>query len=287
MSRDLQTQTALALIAAALLAGCALVRTTAGIDDPDVWISNVSVADASFEHVDLLFDVAIKNPNNVAATLHGFNYSLLLDNLQVLNGTQETTIAIAARDSSTVPVPVTIRLADVYELYTNLRDKDEIPYALLADLNFDLPLLGRVNVPVAREGMLPIPKEPIITVEDLKVTRVGLTSADVELYLRINNPNTFDVLLDSLAYEFSVNDTQWGRGSIKERTTVNEKGETILRLPFTLDTAAMGQTFTRFLSGMEPIKYRLQGAATLDTTSSLIRHIYLPIDREGQLGAGR
>jgi LEA14-like dessication related protein len=284
MTRAFLPHALLLVCAAVVLNGCALVRTAAGIRDPDVRIEGVRVADASFDHVDLLFDVAIRNPNKVAATLDSFDYSLELNQFTVLSGTQDAAVAIASQGSTTVPVPVSLRFNDLYRLYSDLSDKDEVDYALLAELNFDVPVLGRVSVPVSREGTLPMAKEPMISVEDLQVERLDFDSADVELVLRINNPNAFDMLLENLAYEFTVDGTEWGRGSIRERMSVNEKGETMLRLPFRLDLGAMGQAVQGLLRGQRQFDYRLKGAMTVDTTSSLIRHIHLPIDKTGRIG---
>jgi LEA14-like dessication related protein len=149
----------LAFAAAALVAftlsGCATMGL-AGLEEPDVRLMGVEVEGFGLDSAKLLFDFEVDNPNNRALRLDGVAYRLRLEGEPLLDGRRRERTEIAARSESRVTLPVTVRYEDLFRALRALRDERRPSYQLLADFEFDAPVVGTLTVPVNRSGRIPL-----------------------------------------------------------------------------------------------------------------------------------
>jgi LEA14-like dessication related protein len=145
------------------LAGCLLLTAAcAGLvapvfEEPSVELQDAEVVDYDLQQADLLFDFRIDNPNGIALPLAGIDYELFLNGARLLEGTQDRRIDIAANGTSRVELPMTVRYEDLIAAFRGLRGRQQSDYEIRAGFLFDVPLLGRVRVPVEEGGNLALP----------------------------------------------------------------------------------------------------------------------------------
>ena len=63
---------------------CATLNTILNqmnVQKPTVEITNAQISDLSYDDLNLLFDIQIKNPNTVGINLAGFDYELLINEM--------------------------------------------------------------------------------------------------------------------------------------------------------------------------------------------------------------
>lgn len=141
----------------ATLAGCAGLVAPA-LKEPTVTLEDTQVIALDLEQADLLFDFRVGNPNGVTLPLAGIEYELLVNGSRFLDGAQDRRVDIAAHGESRVELPVTLRYRDLFTAFRSLRDRERSDYEIRADFLFDVPLLGRIRVPVKERGDLPLPR---------------------------------------------------------------------------------------------------------------------------------
>lgn len=265
------------------LGGCSTVSQLAKIQKPALSVEGVRFTGMNFDAVDLAFDVKISNPNQLSATLAGFDYDFKINNNSFLKGQQEQELAVAALGESIMEVPLTLNFKDLYQTFTSLKNQDSSAYQMDLGLDFDLPVLGKTRVPVSKKGFLPMIKLPAVKIASLKVNQMGLGGADLELNLEIDNPNAFSVLAKNLNYDFSVNGQSWVKGIAAEQVRIAEKGQSLVRIPVSLDLLSMGQAALQLLSGNQVVDYAFQGKMDVDTSLPMGKNINLPISKSGQL----
>jgi LEA14-like dessication related protein len=145
-----------ALAAALLLAaGCAL-NTLAHMESPTVDVTGVKLLGTTLAGADVLVQLRVDNPNDVALTLDGITYKLRLNGQLLLNGEHDRQVQIAPSGSTAVELPLTIHFADLYRVIQTLQGRRNPDYALDADLRFAVPVLGEVSVPVTQTGRVPV-----------------------------------------------------------------------------------------------------------------------------------
>ena len=186
------------LVSGLLVGSCSGLKKlaeTASVKRPRVAFVGTEMTGLSFERVDLMFDIAVQNPNPLGIRLAGFDYDFLINGNSFISGDQQEGIEIRAQGEHTVHLPVSVAFVDLYEIFQNVKDKGRSAYELNCGFSFDLPILGDVRVPVSTKGDFPLLKLPRVSVDNLSLKRLGLTGADLEVVIRLNNPNTFSLLM--------------------------------------------------------------------------------------------
>lgn len=267
--------------------GCSTVQKLANIQKPKVSVEKMRFTGISFEDIDLAFDVKIDNPNDLSAKLAGFDYDLQLNNASFLKGEQSSELNIEALGQSTLEVPLTLNFKDVYKTFQSLGSQDSSEYQIDLGLNFDLPVLGQTRIPVSKKGFLPLIKPPALKISSLKVQKMGLSGADLELKLEIDNPNAFSLLASNFNYDFAVNNQSWVKGTSPEQIRIAEKEKSFMAIPISLDFFSMGQAALQLLSGNQAVEYAFRGNVDVNSSLPLLKEIRLPIEKTGQLNITR
>jgi len=273
------------LILAAFFAGCSTVGAlmNQNFQAPKASVSNVSISGLSFDAANLLFDIKVNNPNSVGVKLSGFDYDLAINGNGFLNGVNSDGLEIAAGGEKNVQIPLSISFADLYRTFQSVKTQDSSEYALKAGFKFNVPILGDVRVPVSKSGFLPNVKIPKVSVGALKVSRINLTGADIELTVNMDNPNAFGLNLDKMQYLFQVNGKKWGAGETLKKISVGEKGTGSIKIPLQLNFLEMGTTAYQLLTGNGDVNYNLSGNLDLGSTLKLLPNTSLNFDKSGSV----
>ena len=269
-----------------VLSGCTeLLQMLSKMDvkEPRVNISSVKMTGLSFDHVDLLFDISINNPNNVGIKLAGFDYDLLLNENSFLKGEQSDGLEIKASGQETVKLPITLNYMNMYNMFSTLKDRDSIQYQLKTGLLFNLPVLGDIRLPVSKSGHVPSLKMPSISLNQLKLDKLGFTGANLTLEIKLKNPNALSLFLKDMNYQLNVSGANWIQGKTSKEMTISEKGESLISIPFSLNFLSMGQSVYNLLSGNQPLKYDLKGNASLGSSLKLLGDFQLPFEQSGEV----
>lgn len=266
-----------------IIVGCAALQELAQVQKPTLEFQRVRFTGMTFETVDLAFDVKIKNPNPLSASLAGFDYNFQIDGASFLSGQQDAQLTIAAKAESALEIPLTLKFKDLYQTYQTLKNQDSSAYKIDTGLMFDLPVLGKTRIPVSHEGHLPLIKLPDVKLGSLKLKNVSFSGADLELKLNVDNPNNFNLLMNKLDYNFSINGTTWAQGLTQNAMNIKEKGESAITIPVSLSFSKMGRTIYNVIMGNEKLNYDLKGNLDVNSSLPLLGQVNLPIDQSGQI----
>lgn len=275
---------AILLAALLLVLGCAALKEIVNIQQPTLDVKQVRFTDLSFEALDLAFDINIQNPNPLGISLAGFDYDFLLNDASFLKGKQDSQMTIASMGASMVTIPLSLKFNDLYNTYKALQNQDSTAYKIGCGLTFDLPVLGIMRLPVSKTGHLPLLKLPKIADISLKLSKLSLTTADLELKLLVDNPNSFAMALNKLNYNFVINGQSWAKGVSGDRIQVNKKDKSSVSIPVSLNFLQVGKTLYQALANKDQtFNYNLTGDLDFNTSVPLLGQVNLPIDRTGQL----
>jgi len=274
------------VVIAGLLPHCAdlsKVLNQMNIQKPIVEVSDAKLTGLSFDHVDLLFGIDVKNPNSVGVAMDGFDYDFLLNDNSFISGNKSDKLDIEARGTSRVDFPVSLKFSDIYNTFSTLINEDTTTYEINLGLLFNLPVLGSTRIPVSHNGVVPIPKLPSIKVHQLKLDRITLTGAQLSLKVAVDNPNAFAMMFDQLNYNFSINGLNWVSGKSSSTTKINEKGEGIVSIPVSLDFLTMGRSVYNLINGTSELNYKFNGDMDVSSTVSLLGKHTMPFDHSGTI----
>ncbi len=274
----------IALISLSVLSGCKELMPLLqqmNVQKPKVKMKSVKLSGLSLKDIALDFTLGIENPNNVAITLAGFDYELLIEQNSFLKGEQNKTVKIEAQGTSEVHIPVSFTFKQLYESFKTLKNADSIKYTLKTGFSFDVPILGKVRIPAQTTQRIPNVKLPKIKVAGLKLANLSFTGADLKLALEVDNPNVWSLGLKKLNYNFVVNGQKWLQGNLQQALQVGQKQKQRIELPIHLNFLEMGRSVYNLLTNPGALEYQLTGNALLNSSIKLLGDFELPINQKG------
>ena len=82
-------------------------------------------------------------------------------------------------------------------------------------------------------------KIPSLRPEGLKIKDLGLSGAELELRLKMSNPNGFGLSLQNLNYNLAIDGNRWAHGSRQESMNISRGNTGTIVIPIALDFAGM------------------------------------------------
>lgn len=277
------------ITAAVLLAGgCESLRDAVDVmRKPEVRIAGTELEALSFSGLTLRFDMEIRNPNPIGIGLAGFDYELQIEGNPFVSGEVRDKVTIAARDRSIIPLPVELGFAEIAQTIADLEGKEEAAYQLSSGFSFDLPVLGRVRVPVQTDGTFPVLRPPRLQVVGLRLNEISLSGASLALDLELINRNSFKVFIESLEYRFQVDKREWASGMHQARVRILENDSAGLTVPLDLDFGALGRGVYQLILGGQRLEYALEANVHVGTSLRTLNEASLPFKLAGQLSIQR
>jgi len=275
-------QQTLLLLFILLLTGCAELAKHAETVKPTAQLTDTRLVNINFEQADLVFDLAVENQNPIAVNLAGLNYDFKIEDQSLVSGVTAQGVEIKPVSTSTVQLPVTLKFDDLKKLPGELWQQDRFAYQLDTKFVVDVPLLGKIAIPVSKTGELPVPKLPEIRITNIQLKNLSLTAAEVIAQVEIDNPNAFDLGFSDFNYQLSVNQQSWGQGVVNKSSSIPAKSRGAVEIPVKLNLASMGRTAYQVLSNRQSLDYHLSGGIALDTGIEMLRNFKMPLDISGK-----
>jgi LEA14-like dessication related protein len=105
-------------------------------------------------------------------------------------------------------------------------------------------------------------REPEIRLDHAVVRGVGFSGGNLDLVVRVQNPNNFTLQADKLQVGLDVEGSHLGDITYEDDFAVTENGETTLILPLRFGWSGVGRA-VRAALGYGDLPYKMKGQATL------------------------
>ncbi|MAX23772.1 MAG: hypothetical protein CMJ19_04635 [Phycisphaeraceae bacterium] len=252
----------LAMIA---LTGCeTLSKVLDGIPKPTAQLQSVSIADLSLSDATVDMAVQVNNPYSVAIPNVNLDYALATQQVDFVSGKITSDKAIPAGSSSTLHVPVKVTYASLLQLASGIKPGQVVPYQVNATFSTKVPGIGDVRLPLKKQGELPIPMVPKVSIANVKWDKVSLSQTTATIDLDITNLNDFGLTMKGLDYGFAVG----GKNVVSSRITKPVrfgKGQAQrLQIPVSFNAMSLGLGALNIIKGGNA-SYTLSGKLDADT----------------------
>ncbi len=267
-------------VMAFVLGGCSVLEDYVeqlGETSASANITGVSLVDFSLSGATLAFDVEVNNPYAVALPLLDIGWSVGSGGTELMSGNFEPDQALAAASSTTLTLPASFAFADVLSVLSSIKPGSIVPYELDANLSVDAPLVGRLSLPLANEGELPIPTVPDIELKGIAWDELSMSEARATLRLGIGNTNAFPLSLDTMFYDLALGGTSVASTSVAESVDISEGESAVIEIPISFAPADLGFAVFKMLTG-DGAAYALAGTLEVGTPFGPLS---LPFDRTG------
>jgi LEA14-like dessication related protein len=113
---------------------------------------------------------------------------------------------------------------------------------------------------------MPVLHDPVVTLEDVRVRAISLSSLELEVMIRVENPNAITITLRQLPFTVLCGsghqNTEIAAGDTG-RVTIPARGSTVLRIPVKSQNASLIGALATFVT-RGGIQVTIRGTATID-----------------------
>nr|CAD1837239.1 unnamed protein product [Ananas comosus var. bracteatus] len=248
-----------------------------GFGKPTADVTGVHIPHINLEKAEIVVDVLITNPNPVPIPLVDIDYLIESDGRKLVSGLIPDAGTIHAHGSETVKIPVVLIYDDIKSTYKDIEPGSIIPYKISVALIVDVPILGRLTLPLEKTGEIPVPYKPDVDVEKIKFEKFSFEETTANLHLKLDNKNDFDLGLNALDYEIWLTDVSIGSAELTQSTKLAKRGITSMQLPISFKPKDFGSALWDMLRG-RGTGYTIKGNIDVDTPFGNMK---LPISKEG------
>jgi LEA14-like dessication related protein len=253
------------------------IEETIGFGKPTADVSAIHIPKINLEKVEIVIEVLIKNPNPVPIPLIDINYLIESDGRKLVSGLIPDAGTIHAHGEETVKIPIKLIFDDIKNTYADINPGMIIPYKIRVEFIVDVPVFGRLTLPLEKNGEIPIPYKPDIDVEKIKFERFSFEETLAILHLKLENKNDFDMGLNELDYEFWLGDDSIGSAKLTESTKIEKNGISNMKIPISFRPKELGSAVWDMIRG-KGTGYTMKGHINVDTPWGNMK---LPIDKVG------
>ncbi|XP_010069200.2 desiccation-related protein At2g46140 [Eucalyptus grandis] len=248
-----------------------------GFGKPTADVAGIHIPSINLERAEIVVDILIKNPNPVPIPLIDINYLIESDGRKLISGLIPDAGTIHAHGEETVKIPVVLIYDDVKNTYDEIKPGSIIPYKVKVDLIVDVPILGRLTLPLEKTGEIPIPYKPDIDVEKIKFQKFSFEETVAVLHLKLENKNDFELGLKDLDYEIWLADLSIASADLADSTKIDKNGIAKILIPITFRPKDFGSALWDMIRG-RGTGYTMKGNIHVETPFGAMK---LPIDKEG------
>jgi len=258
--------------------GCESMKSIlAGMDKPSASVTGVRFDSISLDGMTLVFDVDVKNPYAAPLPLVNVAYGLSSKGSKFLEGAADVQGSVPAKGSKTIQLPAKITFASLLQSVQGVKLGSVVPYTAEMGLSVDAPAVGRLTLPIKKEGELPIPTVPSVELSSVQWKSLTLQNAEAVLKLNVTNNNDFPVDLSKLAYNLSLSGTPIVNTSLAKSASFAKGGSSTLEIPLAIKPSNLGLAAFSMLTG-KGAGYSLDGNMNVGTPFGPMN---LPFERKG------
>ncbi|CAA0839322.1 Late embryogenesis abundant protein- group 2 [Striga hermonthica] len=253
------------------------IEETIGFGKPTADVTGIHIPHINLHKADIVVDVLVKNPNPVPIPLIDINYLIESDGRKLVSGLIPDAGTIHAHGSETIKIPVCLIYDDIKNTYDDIKPGSIIPYRVKVDLIVDVPVFGRLTLPLEKTGEIPIPYKPDVDVEKIHFEKFSFEETVATLHLRLENKNDFELGLNDLDYEVWLGDVSIGGAELTKSAKIEKNGVSYIDVPITFRPKDCGSALWDMIRG-RGTGYSMKGNIHVNTPFGEMK---LPISKEG------
>ncbi|CAK9168329.1 unnamed protein product [Ilex paraguariensis] len=252
------------------------IEETIGFGKPTADVAGIHIPSINLEKAEIVVDVLVKNPNPIPIPLIDISYLIESDGRKLVSGLIPDAGTIHGHGSETVKIPLTLIYDDIKKTYDEIKPGSIIPYRVKVDLIVDVPVFGRITIPVEKTGEIPIPYKPDIDIEKIRFERFSFEETVAILHLKLENKNDFDMGLTALDYEVWLSGVSIGGAELAKCTNIDKNGISYIDIPITFKPKDCGSALWDMIRG-KGTGYTMKGHIDVNTPFGAMK---LPMNKE-------
>ncbi len=250
---------------------------------PRLELSELEITSLTSQKTEMMVKADIKNQLPLSFTIDSFQYTIFINDIEILKDHYKKSISLKRNTSSLISLPITIfndSLSSVIK--ANRRENvDSIEFHFHGSFFTDIFFKKKFNIDIKR--LIPRFYIPEVKAEHFDIDSINFSRAVVQLLVSINNKNAFSFKADSIAYEVSIEDNQWIKGSISGFTDIHAKSVSNLTIPLTISFKEVSKTLWDLLTRGNKVRYNLHLTFKIESDNNMVNKSKVILESEGSV----
>lgn len=253
------------------------IEEAIGFGKPTADVSGIHIPSINLKKLEIVVDVLITNPNPVPIPLVDIDYLVESNGRKLVSGLIPDAGTIHAHGSETVKIPITIIYDDIKDTYDDIKPGSIIPYKIKVGLIADVPVFGKLTLPLEKEGEIPVPYKPDVDLDKVEFDSFSFEETSATLHMKLENKNDFDLGLNALEYEVWLAGVSIVNAKLSKSAKVEKNGISYIQLPVSFRPKDFGSALWDMIRG-KGAGYAMKGNLDMDSPFGPMQ---LPFNKEG------
>jgi len=250
---------------------------------PRLELSELEITSLTSQKTEMLVKADIKNQLPLSFTIDSLQYRIFINDTEILKDHYKKSISLKRNASSLISFPITIFIDSLSSvLNANERgNTDSVEFHFQGSFFAHIFFKKQFNVDIKR--LIPRIYIPEVNAEHFEIDSLNFSRAVVQLLVSINNKNVFPFKADNIAYEVSIEDNQWIKGSISGFTDIQAKSVNNLTIPITISFKEVSKTLWDLLTKGNKVRYKLHLTFRIESDNNMIMNSKVILESEGSV----
>ncbi len=229
---------------AMLAAVSASVSALALENDIKIALEEKRVESLSPEGLDLVFYIRLDNVSSRDYSLIGYTYRFVIQEQEYFRLPErslERGLPLNRGSREMIRLPVRITYDHLYRSIAGVRDAVSVNCYIMGEMVFTRGRRRGGSVPFAFSADFPIFRAPTVAVHSIKARALTIGGADLEVELKVVNPNGFSLDMDDLEYDLKLGGHPLQQGRVRSSDPVPASSELILSIPLLFNFYEVGK----------------------------------------------
>lgn len=250
---------------------------------PRLELSELDITSLTSKKTEMNVRVDIKNQIPLSFTVDSLQYRIFINGSEILKDHYKKSISLKRNATSLISLPITIFNDSISSvLKVNERENlDSVEFHFHGSFFTRFIIKKQFNVDIKK--IIPRFYIPEVSAEHLEIDSLNFSWAVVQLLVSVNNKNVFPFKAESIAYEVSIEDNQWIKGTISGFTDIQAKSVTDLTIPITISFKEVSKTLWDLLTKGNEVRYKLNLTFRIESDNNMIKNSKVILESEGSV----
>ncbi|MFC2141949.1 LEA type 2 family protein [Acidobacteriota bacterium] len=220
------------------------VSAPAQENDIKIALEEKRVESLSPEGLDLVFYIRLENVSSRDYSLTANSYRFVIQEQEYLRLPARSLgrdLPLNRGSSERIRLPVRITYDNLYRSIAGVQDAVSVNCYIMGEMVFARGRRRGGSLPFAFSAEFPIFRAPTVSVQSVKTRALTIGGADLEVVLKIANPNGFSLDMDDLEYDLKLGGHPLKQGRIRSRDPIASSSEHILSIPLLFNFYDVGK----------------------------------------------
>jgi LEA14-like dessication related protein len=234
---------------------------------PEVTINDIEVGSIDFDGLTLSSSVKMNNSQLVDATVVEHNYNVIVADQIIVSGNFDRTFELDQQQSKDSQHEIYIPFSELFSRFGSFGDMETIPVIIESTIKSKQSDAASDSLLVQIDAIktrIPVLQLPRIVVDKLELKSFNLAVAELDLSLRIVNPNPFPVIVNSVDFDIMVDGTRWNNQQVNQRFEVPIRSDIVINTPFSMRPRDFSTEVYRMLNMSQEFEFNVIGSVYYD-----------------------